>query len=443
MDLLVKMLEAMVVTLREGVEAALVVGIVLAYLRKTDNGHLSRYVYRGLWSAVFVSVLGALVVQQFGLDPENEVLEGSLMLLAAGLVGSLLVWMWRAGKTLRQRMETRLGAVTSGRSGQGLFLFTFFMVLREGIETVLFLFALSATIGANPVYNVVGGGVGLLLAFLFGFSLIRGSLRINLRSFFATTGLVLVLLVFKLIANGLHEFFEVGLLASTETVLSVVGFLTKENTSIVILIALIVLPALTMVQEAWGKPVLVDPSLPLPEQRKVKAEALRLRRWTTAAAAIALGISYLLGISLVVSASRGYDPTPVPIPFQETIRIPLRDLGGERMAKYTVKVDGADVRFFIVRSQDGKVAAAFDACAICPPKGYFLDGEQVICRNCDAPIAFATIGAPGGCNPVPLKAVIEGDQVVIQAQALTEGRPRFAKRVSSSKPRVSSQESQT
>ena len=69
MDLLVKMLEAMVVTLREGVEAALVVGIVLAYLRKTERGHLSRYVYRGLWAAVLVSILGALVVQQFGLDP--------------------------------------------------------------------------------------------------------------------------------------------------------------------------------------------------------------------------------------------------------------------------------------------------------------------------------------------------------------------------------------
>ena len=443
MDLLVKMLEAMVVTLREGVEAALVVGIVLAYLSKTERAHLSRYVYRGLWAAVLVSILGAVVVQQFGLDPENEVLEGSLMLVAAGLVGSLLVWMWRAGKTLRQRMETRLGAVASGRSGQGLFLFTFFMVLREGIETVLFLFALSATIGANPMYNVVGGGVGLLLAFLFGFSLIRGSVRINLRSFFATTGLVLVLLVFKLIANGLHEFFEVGLLPSTETVLSVVGFLTKENTSIVILIALIALPALTMVQEAWGKPVSVDPSLSLPEQRKIKAEALRLRRWTTTAAGVALGISYLLGISIVVSASRGYDPTPVPVPFQETIRIPLRELNGQRMAKYTVNVDGADIRFFIVRSQDGRVAVAFDACAICPPKGYFLDGEQVICRNCDAPIAFDTIGTPGGCNPVPLKAVIEGDQVIIRAQALAEGRPRFAKRASSSGSQVSSQEPRT
>jgi len=426
MDLLVKMLEAMVVTLREGVEAALVVGIVLAYLSKTERAHLSRYVYRGLWAAVLVSILGAVVVQQFGLDPENEVLEGSLMLVAAGLVGSLLVWMWRAGKTLRQRMETRLGAVASGRSGQGLFLFTFFMVLREGIETVLFLFALSATIGANPMYNVVGGGVGLLLAFLFGFSLIRGSVRINLRSFFATTGLVLVLLVFKLIANGLHEFFEVGLLPSTETVLSVVGFLTKENTSIVILIALIALPALTMVQEAWGKPVSVDPSLSLPEQRKIKAEFRRQRRWSTAAAGIALGISYLLGISLVVSAGRGYDPAPILLPLKESIRIPLKEIEGQPMVKYVVKMDGVDIRFFIVRSREGKIAVALDACSICPLKGYFFDGEKVICRNCNAPIAFDTIGTPGGCNPVPLKAVVEEDAIVIPAQTLAEGKARFA-----------------
>lgn len=328
MEILIKMLEAMVVTLREGVEAALVVGIVLAYLRKTDRAHLSPYVYRGLWVAILVSILSAFVVHKLGLDPENEVLEGSLMLVAAALVGSLLVWMWRAGRTLKQRMEARLGAVTSGGSGLGLFLFTFLMILREGVETVLFLFALSSTIGANAMYNMVGGGLGLLLAFLFGFFLIRGSLRINLRSFFATTGLVLVLLVFKLIANGLHEFFEVGLLPSTETVLSVVGFLTKENTSIVILIALIALPALTMLQDAWGKRIEVDASLSPPEQRKIKAEALRLRKWTTAAAGLALGISYLLGMSLVVSASRGYDPTPVPVRFQETIRIPLGDLRG-------------------------------------------------------------------------------------------------------------------
>ena len=428
MDLLVKMLEAMVVTLREGVEAALVVGIVLAYLRKTERGHLSRYVYRGLWAAVLVSILGALVVQQFGLDPENEVLEGSLMLLAAGLVGSLLVWMWRAGKTLRQRMETRLGAVSSGRSGQGLFLFTFFMVLREGIETVLFLFALSATVGANPMYNALGGGVGLLLAFLFGSLLVKGSVRLNLKKFFTATGVVLALLVLKLVANGLHEFFEVGLLPSSEATLAIVGFLTKESTSVVILAALIAIPALLLLQEAWAKPLPLDGSLSLPEQRKLKAAALRARRWATTAAGVALSISYLLGVSLLVAAGRGDDPSPISLPFRETIRIPLAEIQGSRMRKYSVQVDGVDVRFFIVRSGEGKIAVALDACAICPLKGYYLDGEHVVCRNCGAPIAFDTIGIPGGCNPVPLKAVVEGDAVLVRAQALEEGRPRFARR---------------
>src|SRR3989338_4011350 len=98
------------------------------------------------------------------------------------------------------------------------------MVLREGIETVLFLFALSATVGANPMYNALGGGVGLLLAFLFGSLLVKGSVRLNLKKFFTATGVVLALLVLKLVANGLHEFFEVGLLPSSETVLEIVGF---------------------------------------------------------------------------------------------------------------------------------------------------------------------------------------------------------------------------
>lgn len=426
MEILSRMLEAMVVTLREGVEAALVVGIVLSYLRKTENGHLSRYVYRGLWAAILASLIGAIVVQKLGLDTENRLLEGSFMLLAAAFVGSLVVWMWRAGKTLKQRMESRLGTVTFRGSGMGLFFFTFIMVLREGIETVLFLLALSTTIGANPMYNALGGGLGLLLAFVFGFLLIKGSVRINLKSFFTTTSLVLSLLVFKLIANGVHEFFEAGLIPSTESLLALVGFLTKESTSILILIALIALPALTMLQEAWGKSPQLDPSLSPPEKRKIKAQARRLRIWTTTAAGVALGISYLLGISLIVSASRGYDPAPVPITPTDAIRVPLRDVEGKPMVKYTAKVGGVDVRFFVIRSSEGKIAVALDACNICPLKGYFLNGEQVICRNCGAPIAFDTIGTPGGCNPVPLKATIEKDEVVISLQALAHGMSRFA-----------------
>ncbi|MBI2989351.1 MAG: DUF2318 domain-containing protein, partial [Deltaproteobacteria bacterium] len=242
------------------------------------------------------------------------------------------------------------------------------------------------------------------------------------------TGFVLALLVLKLVANGLHEFFEVGLLPSSETVLEIVGFLTKESTSVVILIALLAVPALSMLQEAWSKPLELDLSLSLPEQRKMKAEARRQRRWTTAAAGVALGISYFLGMSLAVSAGRGLDPAPVAMPFTETVRMPLKELDDQPIRKYTVKAGGVDVRFFIARNRDGKIAVALDACNICPLKGYFLDGEHVVCRNCNAPIAFEAIGTPGGCNPVPLEAVVEGDAVVIHARALEEARARFARR---------------
>jgi len=427
MDVLIKMLEALVVTLREGVEAALVVGIILAYLRKVGKEALKGYVYRGLIAAIVFSILGAVAFQGFGLDPENEILEGTTMFLAAGLVVSLMLWMWQTGRTLKRRMEAHLEAVTARRAGFGLLTFTFLMILREGIETVLFLSALSGTIGANPFYNALGGGLGLALAFFLGVLLIQGSLRIDLKRFFSVTGFVLLLLVFKLIANGLHEFFEVGLLPSNETALAIVGYLTRESTSILILILFITLPALTFLREALRKgEVPAIPGETQAERRKRRAELRSSRMWAGAAAGMGLVISLLLLLLAIATATRGYFPAPTPLTLTGPIlRIPLADLQDRPMRKYTVAIDGVSVRFFIMRNQEGKIALAFDACAICPPKGYLLDGDQVICRNCDAPIAFDTIGIAGGCNPLPLKARIEGDEVVITAADLAEGKARF------------------
>src|SRR5574341_179067 len=244
MDILTKVLEATVVTLREGIEAALVVGIFLASLRKSGRAVLSRYVLWGLGVAVLASLGGAVLIQRYGLDPENEVLEGTVMFLAAGLVGSLVVWMWRTGRSVRQRLEERLdtlvGPAEAGtvgsRAALGVFAFAFLVVLREGVETVLFLAALSGTIGGSPLYNALGGGLGLLLAILFGFLLVQGSVRINLHRFFGVTGVVLLILVGKLIAGGFHEFFEVGLIPSSPFWLEVVGLFTRETTSFLVLI---------------------------------------------------------------------------------------------------------------------------------------------------------------------------------------------------------------
>jgi len=436
MDILSKMLEAMVITLREGIEAALVVGILLAYLRKSGREALSRYVLVGLGAAVFASILGAVLIQRYGLDPENETLEGTVMFVAAGLVGSLVIWMWRTGRGVRQRLEDRMDTLvgpaarpTGGsRAALGIFAFAFLMVLREGVETVLFLAALSETIGANPLYNALGGGVGLILAILFGYLLVQGSVRINLGRFFRVTGIVLLLLVGKLIAGGFHEFFEVGLIPSSPFWLEVVGLFTRETTSLLVLILLIALPGLCLAWDGWRMaPPAAAPQANPAERRKHLAGFRLARRWTFAAGTGALTISLALGSFLAVQATRGYDPPPIKVtPQHDAIRLAFPD--DDKIHKHVVDVDGVPVRFFLLKRKDGTLASAFDVCYICPAKGYFQDGEHLFCKNCDAPINEASVGMTGGCNPIPLKVDADGAQVTVAMAELARGQDRFAKR---------------
>ncbi|MCL4418045.1 MAG: FTR1 family protein, partial [Actinobacteria bacterium] len=143
------MIESLVITLREGVEAALVVGIILAYLNKTGKTSLNRMVYLGLGAAVIASIAFAMLFQALKLNPENEYLEGTLLGIAGILVASLVVWMWRVAKSIRENVERKLDVISSRGNlraqGVGLLGFTFLMVFREGAETVLFL--MGATLG--------------------------------------------------------------------------------------------------------------------------------------------------------------------------------------------------------------------------------------------------------------------------------------------------------
>ena len=136
------------------------------------------------------------------------------------------------------------------------------MVLREGVETVLFLAALSGTVGGSPLYNAAGGSLGLLLATLFGVLLVRGSLHINLHHFFNVTGIVLLILVVKLIAGGLHEFFEVGILPSAPFLERAVELFTQKAASLLILGSLIILPTLCVLWNWWRRTSPAETSLP-------------------------------------------------------------------------------------------------------------------------------------------------------------------------------------
>jgi high-affinity iron transporter len=249
-------MEALVITLREGMEITLIVGLILAYLNRTRRSALNRYVYSGLVLAVVASLAGAAGFSRLGLDPENEVLEGTLLAIASVLVATLIIWMWRTSRNSRQYIETQLETLTAQaerRQGWGLLGLTFFMILREGVEIVLFLAALSLT-ATGSLLQLIGGGTGLGLAVLFGFLFIKGSIRIDLRRFFGITGLVLMVLVVRLLAGSVHAFSEAGLLPATAAKLSLIGFLVRDSTSLVILIALVLLPVLAMLPGLRSRP---------------------------------------------------------------------------------------------------------------------------------------------------------------------------------------------
>src|SRR3984885_11386360 len=167
------MFQSLVITLREGVEAALILGMVLGYLKKTGRQAWSRYVWWGLAAAVMSSLAAAYVVHRFAVI--EDAYEGWLMLAGAAFVATMVYWMWRAGKRMKPEIESklaRLSAAPSRSAAAGLFLFVFLMVFREGAETVLFLAAVS--LRTTELLNFIGGVVGLGLAVALGVAFFKG-----------------------------------------------------------------------------------------------------------------------------------------------------------------------------------------------------------------------------------------------------------------------------
>jgi high-affinity iron transporter len=241
--------EPVVVCLREGVEIALVVGIFLAYLIRTGRGAYVRCVFFGSGAAVLASLGVGIGLWVAGVNPHHPLLEGALMLGAAGLVTSLLIWMWRTGRGIRARVEHRLDALFSQSQSQvdwkaalATFGLVFLMVFREGAETVVFLLALAGTPGTRPWVTASGIALGLGLAAAIGVLLARGSVRINLRRFFAVTGFALTLLILKLIAGALHEFFEAGMVSGHQLLEDMTDALTSRTASFFILVAIVGAP---------------------------------------------------------------------------------------------------------------------------------------------------------------------------------------------------------
>ncbi len=227
------MLNSFIIVLREGFESFLLVAVILSYLRKAEQKWLTSAVYIGIVAALLVSI-GLAYFLNNGVDPTvleevfgltlggyingffaNEALrEAILGVVAIVLVGSLVIHMWRTGPKIQQQMRERLSIVSSKSSRfaaiAGVFLFTFLMITREGMETALLLMQVRDS-------QLVNGAIlGLLAAGGFAWGWARYGHLINVRRFFQVTGIFLLLFMLQVAIYSFHEFAEAGLLPNSE-----------------------------------------------------------------------------------------------------------------------------------------------------------------------------------------------------------------------------------
>jgi high-affinity iron transporter len=227
------MLNSFIIVLREGFESFLLVAVILAYLRKSEQRWLNTSVYvaialalaasgalayllnTGVDDATIQNIFGAFIGGYISQFFANEALrEAILGAVAVVMVGTLVIHMWRTGPKVQQRMRERLSAVSSKSSRVaavlGVFLFTFLMITREGMETALLLMQVK-----DP-YLINGALLGLCAAIVFAWGWARFGHLINVRRFFQVTGIFLLLFMVQVAIYSFHEFTEAGLLPNSE-----------------------------------------------------------------------------------------------------------------------------------------------------------------------------------------------------------------------------------
>lgn len=207
------MAASFLITLREGLEAALIIGIVLSVLQRLGQAHYSRSVWLGVAAAIGVSTVVGVALTLLGIALEGraeKIFEGVAMLLAAGVLTWMIFWMQQQGRQFQDRLERDVQVAASTGSAGALLSLAFVAVVREGIEMVLFLTA--AAFNVTSLQILVGGFIGLGIAAMLGYLIFAAGRQVNVRLFFRATSVLLLLFAAGLIAHAVHELQEAALL---------------------------------------------------------------------------------------------------------------------------------------------------------------------------------------------------------------------------------------
>ena len=226
------MLASYLLTLREGIEAALIIGVILGLLKKIEKEEMIPAVWAGAGTAAVTSILIGVLLNYLGASFEGaaeEAFEGIVMLGAAALLTWMIWWMYNQARTLNEKLKQDT-ALAARNSKFALFTVSFMAVVREGVELAIFLTAASYTSSAQD--TLIGAGFGLLTSVILAWILFSGLVRLKLKNFFRVTGVLLILFAAGLVAHGVHEFNEAGVIPAVIEHIWDVNPILDENSTL-------------------------------------------------------------------------------------------------------------------------------------------------------------------------------------------------------------------
>jgi FTR1 family protein len=422
------MLQAFIITLREGVEASLIVGIVFAYLGKIGRPDLKKTVIYALFSAIAASVLGAVLVAQ--LNWNSDILEGWVMLVAAFFTASMIWFMNKTARSMKGEIEAKIAKATAGTSKIGLFLLVFLLVLREGVETVLILSAVS--LNSTALLSFIGTALGVTVAVVFGVLFIRGSVKINLQRFFRVTSIILYFVTFQLVISGLHELSENGVLPSSTAEMRYIGPIVRND--LFFFVTMVALAGLMILMEQRRRvPVALPADATPAEKRRAAWSARREKMWMTGVVVTSFLFIFLSSAEFIYAKSSTSlsETNPVTL-VGDQVTVPASQIADDKLHRFGVHVDDGnghspEVRFLLYKKPNGTIVSVADACSICGPVGFYIGSQGITCKMCASPLNPASMGEPGGCNPIPLKSTQAAGQIVIAAADLKSLTKTFEK----------------
>jgi len=362
----------------------------------------------------------AIVISRTHLN--EDVFEGWIMLVAAFFVITMVVFMMKTGRRLKGEIEGKVGLLAGNDAWFGLFVFIFLMVLREGAETVLMLSAVS--LNSTELMSFLGTLLGVIAAIAFGVMFVKGSVRINLQKFFRVTTAIMFLVAAQLLVSGLHELSESGVIPSSQREMAIVGPIVSND--IFFFVMIFAMAALMVLFDARRREPLIETNSPA-ERRKAAWTARRERLWMASVYTFSFLFIAMVTAEFIYAKSVSALSPATEVTFTNgQVKIPLSQVSDGDLHRFQAKENGVEVRFWLYQKPDGKIATVFDACEICGAKGFYKSGNGVICKNCAGPITPQSVGSPGGCNPIPLRATQTAAAIIIEEASVAAGSRVFA-----------------